>query len=366
MFPLASYVLSRSAMFASIFFLFVSLDADAKRGAELFQTQRCNECHAVQGVGTKPSALNAAPDLGRRLDRDYSPAGLASRIWNHAPQMWIAMKKANIEPPKMSEGDVADLFAFFYLARYFDKPGDASRGKAVFKDKNCGTCHAPKGPALEVEKWKSLRDPVELVERMWNHAVQMKASANYRSMAFPQLDARELTDLLVYLQNLPALRDAAYQFRLPVGSSGAELLDSKGCTKCHIGNNELTGERIGKRTLTEIAAEMWNHAPKMRGQSTTLSSVEMREILGHLWSKSFFAARGGKADRGAKMFAANCAACHDSQKVVRGREMTAVTMVSALWMHGPKMMVEVEKREKDWPRLTPASVADVIAYWNKK
>jgi len=252
------------------------------------------------------------------------------------------------------------------VARYFDKPGDASRGKAVFKDKNCGTCHALKGPAIEIEQWKSLRDPVELVERMWNHSIQMKASLNYRGIGFPQLDSGELTDLLVYLQNLPALRDATYQFRLPVDGSGAELLDSKGCTKCHIGDNALTGERIGKRTLTEIAAAMWNHAPKMRQQSAPLTSNEMREILGHLWSKSFFAGHGGKADRGGKFFAANCVGCHDAQKVAKGREMSAVTMVSALWMHGPKMMAEVEKREKDWPRFTPAAVADVIAYWNKK
>jgi mono/diheme cytochrome c family protein len=351
---------------SSIFVLMIAIDADAKRGAELFQTQRCSECHAIQGVAAKPSALNSAPDLGRRLDRDYSPAGLASRIWNHAPQMWIAMRKANIDPPKLSENDVADLFAFFYLARYFDRPGDAGRGKAVFMDKKCGTCHAPRGPAIEVENWKSLRDPIELVERMWNHAARMKASANYRDMDFPQLDARELTDLLVYLQNLPALKDAAYQFRLPAAGSGSELLDSKGCTKCHIGSKALTGERVGDRTLTEIAASMWNHTPKMGANAIPLSSTEMREILGHLWSRSFFSARGGKPDRGSKYFAANCAGCHVSQKVVRGREMSTLTMVSGLWMHGPKMMAEVEKREKDWPRLTPAAVADVIAYWNKK
>jgi mono/diheme cytochrome c family protein len=354
-------------MFAPTSLLFLlALDADAKRGAELFENQRCSECHAVQGVSAKPSALAAAPDLGRRLDRDYSPAGLAARIWNHAPQMWIAMRKANIAPPAMSEGDVADLFAFFYVARYFDKPGDASRGKAVFKDKNCGMCHSARGPALEVEKWKSLRDPVELVERMWNHAVQMKASANYRAMPFPQLDAREMTDLLVYLQNLPALREATYQFRMPAKGSGSELLDSKGCTKCHIGDKALTGDRIGKRTLTDIAASMWNHAPKMRGEATLLTSTEMREILGHLWVSNFFAAKGGKADRGARTFAANCAGCHESQKVARGREMNTLNMVSSLWIHGPGMLKEVEKRENDWPRLSPGAMADLIAFLNKK
>src|SRR5208282_4151150 len=55
-------------------------DADARRGAEFFGAQGCQTCHAVKGVGTAK-----APDLGRRLDRDYTPAGIAARMWSHAP-----------------------------------------------------------------------------------------------------------------------------------------------------------------------------------------------------------------------------------------------------------------------------------------
>jgi mono/diheme cytochrome c family protein len=345
----------------------LAIDADAKRGAGIFTTQRCTECHSVQGTGSGPSSLSKAPDLGRRLDRDYTPAGLASRMWNHAPQMWAAMKSANIDAPSLNEAAVADLFAFFYAARYFDKPGDAARGKAVFDDKQCGRCHTQGGAASPVAQWKSLRDPVELVERMWNHAPQMQAAASIRKMSFPKLDSRELTDLLVYLQNIPELRGAVYQFRLPAGDSGKALLDSKGCVECHTGSKALDRRIVGQRTLTDIASAMWNHAPKMRSKAATLTSNEMREILGYLWSSNFFGAQGGNAGRGGKLFASTCSECHgkSAPSLEPGKKpFNSVTLVAALWQHGPKMLSEMEKKQKPWPRLAPSDTQNLIAYLN--
>ena len=31
------------------------------------------------------------PDLGRIIDRGFTPASLAATMWNHAPAMWHAM-----------------------------------------------------------------------------------------------------------------------------------------------------------------------------------------------------------------------------------------------------------------------------------
>lgn len=349
-----------------------AIEADAKRGADLFVQQRCTACHSIEGNSSAAAVAGKAPDLARRLNRDYSPAGLASRIWNHAPQMWAAMRKADVEQPKMNEGEVADLFAFFYSVRYFDQPGDAARGKHVFEDKKCGLCHSDKGPAIAIARWSSLRDPVELVERMWNHAPQMVGVTAARKMPFPTLDSRELTDLLVYLQNTPELRNTPYKFSLPTSSeSGKALLASKGCTECHKGAKALD-HRIGNRTLTDIAASMWNHAPTMRTKAALLTSNEMREILGYLWSTSFFDARGGSPGRGRKMFSSNCGGCHEqgtsgAPKLEPGKQsFSSRTMVSALWRHGPKMLAAIEAQHKEWPRTTPTSMADLIAYLNGK
>ena len=138
-----------------------SIEADARRGADLFTKQKCTNCHPVSGEGQ-----HAAPDLGQRASREYTAAGVASRMWNHAPTMWWSMGKSNIEPPKLTEGNAADLYAFFYASRYFEKRGDAGRGKRVYDSKKCGQCHEAGGPGLPVAQWKSATDPIELVLKM--------------------------------------------------------------------------------------------------------------------------------------------------------------------------------------------------------
>ena len=105
--------------------------ADAQRGSEFFRTQLCVNCHAMQGEHN-----GNAPDLGQRFDRNYTPAGIASRMWDHAPVMWQAMTARKIPLPKVTSDQVADLFAFFYSVRYFEKPGEAERGKHVFQAKH--------------------------------------------------------------------------------------------------------------------------------------------------------------------------------------------------------------------------------------
>ena len=74
----------------------------------------------------------SAPDLGRLADRSFTPAALAATMWNHAPAMWSAMGAANVRIPDVDEQAAADLFAYFYSTRFFEKPGDAARGKRCF------------------------------------------------------------------------------------------------------------------------------------------------------------------------------------------------------------------------------------------
>src|SRR5215471_5619632 len=100
---------------------------DSSRGAKLFETEQCIRCHAVNGRGGKVGL-----DLGRVVNREYRPAHLASAMWNHAPTMWAAMEGAGIETPKLTPEGAADLFAFFYSARFFDRSGQAAAGKSTF------------------------------------------------------------------------------------------------------------------------------------------------------------------------------------------------------------------------------------------
>src|SRR6266542_3695555 len=110
--------------------------ADSLRGERVFTDQSCIQCHSINGEGGK-----SAPDLGKRIDRNYTPALLASVMWNHAPRMWAAMEARGIQRPVLGEQTAADLFAYFYSSRFFEKLGDAGRGKRAFSAKHCAHCH---------------------------------------------------------------------------------------------------------------------------------------------------------------------------------------------------------------------------------
>src|ERR1039457_2089011 len=151
----AGAVVVWSALGASV------IPGDARRGEQLFQTEQCIQCHSLKGKGG-----TLAPDLARRVDRDYTPSVMASLMWNHAPDMWAAMKQHGVQKASMTPEQAADLFAYFVSARYFEKPGDAARGKQTFSDRHCADCHgitsSPEPAAPPVAKWESRADPAIL------------------------------------------------------------------------------------------------------------------------------------------------------------------------------------------------------------
>ena len=350
--------------------LAASLEADAQRGSEFFKTQGCVNCHAVQG----PSK-GKAPDLGQRYDRNYTPAGIAALMWNHAPVMWATMEQQGVALPSVSTQQAADLFAFFYSARYFEKPGEAERGKRLFQSKHCADCHAlsgtGKGPGKPVSDWVSLHDPVIMVQNMWDHADNMRAEMASRNIQWPQLTAQDFDDLLVYLQNLPETRNAAREFSLPPSDTSEQVFESKGCTGCHKG--ELALDKIlGDSSLTDVAVDLWNHSPQMQQPHPRLSLGEMRQVLAYVWAKQFFGSTGD-SERGRKTFESKkCAACHGNASsgapalTKPAEPYSAVAMVAVLWRHGPAMERKMRDMHIAWPQLSQSDMANLIAYLNSR
>jgi cytochrome c2 len=364
-----------------------SITMDSTRGARLFETLACVQCHAVNGKGG-----TLAPDLGRQVDRSFTPATLAATMWNHAPSMWSAMKSRDLRAGDLDDQAAADLFAFFYSAHYFDKPGDAGRGKQVFAAKRCADCHGLTQPnneaAKPVAQWESAMDPIALVVAMWNHASTMKSEFAKRGFAWPRISSQELTDLLVYLRNLPSLRPEPSSPAAPViiridSTGGEAVFQSKGCAACHKGKLDLP-PLLKSATLTDIAAAMWNHEPRMEKKPSPATATnlprppahleldEMRQLIGYLWAREFFE-DSGNGSRGARVFEAKrCAACHfnganGAPKLPSAeRSFTGATMVSALWRHGPTMLATMQSNHVAWPRFDGMQMGDVIAYLNVK
>jgi mono/diheme cytochrome c family protein len=339
---------------------------DARRGEQVFTTERCVQCHSINGRGG-----SLAPDLGTHIGRDFTPTIMATVMWNHAPEMWEAMKGQGVSPPALSSEAAADLFAYFVSARFFEKPGDAARGKQAMMAKHCFECHgitqSNGAGAPPVTKWESLGDPIVLAQQMWNHGPKMRQAYADRKLRWSPLTAQELTDILVYLQNLPETRSLAASFDFPPSESGATLFQSKGCPDCHKGRLALE-QRLRNLSLTSIAVDMWNHQANMKSPPPVLSQEEMRQLLGYIWARQYFRSDGDAA-RGRKVFEEkSCATCHNdpssgAPKLGKSAEgYSDITMVSVLWQHGPAMLDRMKQRNIAWPRFTAQQMADLIAY----
>lgn len=341
------------------------LPGDADRGKALFRTQDCVVCHSVNGEGEK-----SAPDLGQGTDRGFSPYALAGMLWNHAPLMWAAMEKKGVARPELSDQQAADLFVYFFAARYFEEPGDARRGARVFLAKRCAECHgigSPLRPGIQpVAAWKSLADPIALAQQMWNHSREMKPELDRMRIPYPRLSAMEMTDLLVYLRSTqhPARVD---DFSPGPAESGERLFVSKGCAACHMGALTLEA-RPTRYSLTDFAAAMWDHAFRTVTNPAPISYEEMRRLVGYLVSTQFYEERGD-VKQGRRVFAGkHCAACHDDptsgappRSAMAGR-MTSFDMVAALWKHGPVMLDRMRQKKISWPRFSGSEMADLAAY----
>lgn len=348
---------------------------DSKRGSELIRSQGCLACHRLGGEGG-----DTGPDLGKARGRNYTPASMASQMWNHAPAMWASMEKAGTAKPALDTAQAGDLFAYFQSIRYFDKPGDAARGRRVFAASRCAECHgrskALYGGAPPIASWKAAAAPIVFAQQMWNHYPQMESAMAKQKIKWNPITAQELTDILVYVQGLPEARGNTREFSLVASGRGEALFTEKGCMGCHQGSLDLSKRRV-TGSVTDFAAAMWNHAPAMSATAKqfskpfpVLEAAEMRDLMSYLWDKQIYGEQGN-AVKGVRVFEKkSCAGCHSAGGAgpeLKGRLSGPVqpfTMVSVLWQHGPQMLASMKSRKLAWPVFSEGEMLDLVAYLN--
>jgi mono/diheme cytochrome c family protein len=347
------------------------VSADSTRGAQVFESQGCGNCHALNGVGPA-----IGPDLARLADQGFTPASFAATVWNHAPAMWTEMRLRSVPRVAMDEQQAADLFAFFYSLRFFEQPGDAARGKALFTSLKCSECHglttAKLPDAKPVNQWTISGEPLALVETMWNHSATMRAEMARQKITLPQLTGQQLADLLVYVRSAQGLTRGKGEFQSASAEEGKGLFDSKGCSGCHSAQTRFFTVGLRDETITDIAADMWNHGLDMRLKNQTFDPGQMRAIAAYIWSQRTMAS-AGNASAGSKVFATKkCAICHDDAAsgapplTNSGRSFSAATMVSALTRHGPAMLDRIREKRLAWPYFSAEEMANLIAYLNTR
>ena len=361
------------------------IPGDAEAGIQIFFQKGCAKCHAVLGEGGR-----AAPDLARTPAGHLSAAELVAGMWNHAPAMWEKMRFERVGPPKFSETEMANLFAFLYSVRSMDEPGDAERGRRLLSEKRCLNCHAVAGQGGHVgpdlTNWTSYRNPVSWVQSMWNHAPAMQSLMAARGWAWPKFEGEDVADLMAYLRTLPRNPKGRVYLRPADPQAGRQLFQQKGCVACHGaggaggGRAPVLSARALPRTLGQFAGLMWNHAPSMWASMQAqqvprpqFSNKEMADLIAYLFAERYFEVMGN-AERGRGMFREKgCAACHSvgggaglGPDLARWRGgASPIPLATALWNHGPLMFARMQEQKIGWPRFQPGEIVDLMEFLNQ-
>ncbi|MFQ5846544.1 MAG: c-type cytochrome [Candidatus Methylomirabilales bacterium] len=161
---------------------------------------------------------------------------------------------------------------FALLAKASEKQyalwGNARKGRQVFVEKGCGSCHAIRGvgPNLGPDLGRISAKPLTMTQMagtMWNHAPVMRRLAEEKGISWKPFRGSEMRDLITFLYAIRLMDEPGDPRR------GERLFVEKGCATCHslkgkggtIGPDLKNWNQYGSPILW--AELMWAHAIKM-------------------------------------------------------------------------------------------------------
>lgn len=350
-----------------------------REGEKLFQKKGCAHCHAVGGIGG-----TAGPDLGSGRTSRSRPDQLVVAMWNHAPRMWKRMQAERLDYPKLDDQEMADVFAYLFVARHEDEAGDAGRGRQLYETKGCTRCHSPHGrsdaPGGERASGKSASS-VEWARAMWNHPPVTDDGGGEP----PTFEGREMNDLLAFARG--ASVPGPDRLLLAADADrGWRLFREKSCVACHSVKDETgkVGPQLGPgrelpATIVQLAGTLWNHSEAMsramqeRGLTRpSFSGQEMADLVAFLYSVRT-TEPGGSPRLGEVLYAGRgCDRCHGVRAVGtdrgpglrgRGKRFTSISFAAALWRHG-HIYGRTRDTGQNWPELSEGDVGDLITFLN--
>ena len=355
------------------------LPGNVSAGERVLQEKGCLSCHAMNGRGG-----TRAPDFAKPTGEINKPGLLAAKMWNHSPAMFAEFDAQKREVPGLSAAEAANLYAYFYASLYFAPKGSAERGRSVFEEKRCVSCHtdalnSSPGKSLS-RKWTDIGDPIALAERMWNHSNEMLAATTNRGIAWPRLSERDVVDLLLFLSKVP--ETVAPEIAFNVGDPGlGQVVFDRTCVSCHSFGPDRSKVDLLAQTpptsMTDYIAAMWNHAPAMRargGTTVMLADGDMRNVIAFLFSQRYFF-EAGNVKRGQKVYESkNCITCHEMKRLeTKAPDLThateaysPITLTASAWRHGPEMLRVMKQQKIEWPEFEKTEMADLIAYLNSR
>jgi mono/diheme cytochrome c family protein len=185
MVDLIAYIRSLSASAEKVYIV----PGDTASGEKHFAQRGCAKCHTPGGEY----------DLSKKREFPRTLAQLAGVMWNHSQEMRKGMEEKGIAFPQLSTQEMADLVAYLFSTRYFDEPGNAERGKAVFVRKRCNLCHTKGAKEGDLFQLKGQISPIFIAQVMWNHGPEMLEKMRKAKVPWQKIDGKEMVDLMEYL-----------------------------------------------------------------------------------------------------------------------------------------------------------------------
>jgi len=160
-----------------------------RSGEQLFKTFRCDDCHAVYGVGG-----TAAPDLGTLLaGKQLDMYLVIESLWNHSPKMWASFAQMKRTRPQLSTQDMADLLAYLYFINFEPLNTDTTHGRELFNVRSCSSCHGTGSRSIPVTNRE------ELLAGFWNNVPEMLEASRQQGTEWPRLAPGELSAIIDYM-----------------------------------------------------------------------------------------------------------------------------------------------------------------------
>lgn len=169
------------------------------KGEELFTKKNCIQCHEA-GLAPQTPKIEIAKDAFPQ-----TLAEMAMKMWSHFPVMLQAMQSREIEQPRLTAQEMADLIAYLFAVRSTDPEGDPALGAEVFMQNRCPSCHVSgedvntKAPSLK--QMKRNVTPIAMATQLWRSSGVMQEQMAENGIPWPTLTEKEMVDLISFFRH---------------------------------------------------------------------------------------------------------------------------------------------------------------------
>ncbi len=285
------------------------------------------------------------------------------------------------------------LFVTIYLHRLHGQQylsiDNPLKGRIVFEQKGCITCHSIKGEGGNVGPDLGQKNYygsfLKLASIMWNHSPEMLKRMRELYLPYPEFSKTEMVELIAYLYYLRYLGEPGDLYK------GKILVEEKGCLMCHSvggrgGKTAPAFDKLAKYVSPLYMAQaLWNHGPSMnkeleksghkrptfqKGEIVDLSAYIRKASRGTERDKVFMSP--GNPQRGESIFKTKgCNNCHSlngkgkyAGPNLKDREWNySVTEIAGImWNHASPMGEHMIEMKMSWPKLSGREMSDLIAF----